>query len=402
MRLSRNLPRSGRQPFIWHLRRRLLSLSTLPEGPPTPPESQVMLSDQPTIRLQAWVMRGSTRFSALLIALALSLWLPQRIVAAPFNIYSVGNSLTVDLRASGGVELLSQAAGRQVVHDYHVRCGSSLNGIVANMMDTCLPSLSFGNLTAAFASEVPWTIDVVTLQPFYADSIRQEVAAARTILQAIRGSNAGRNSRILVYATWPSTLNGPIGETWANANVSLDSPFVPSQRAYEIFLAAIREFEPNASLIPAGHAWVTIAEASETLGAFAGVSGSSDLYRDSIHASNLGRYVAGLVTYSAIFGEPSSSATIPWQYSINGYGTAPVTTDLSKLEDITWQTVQTVPEPRFLLPAIIVIMGIVAVSRSRRTWNLRGLAFAYPFPRSFPHHVPEAQAAIGSWEAHDR
>lgn len=327
-------------------------------------ESQVMLTDQPTIRPQAWVSRGFISFSALLIAqVALSLWLPQRIVAAPFNIYSVGNSLTADLRASGGVELLSQAAGRQVVHDYHVRCGSSLTGIVANMMHTCVPSLSFGNLNEAFASEAPWIIDAVTLQPFYGATIRQEAAAARTILEAIRGSDAGRNSRILVYATWPSTSHGSIGETWADADVSLDSQFVPSQRAYEIFLAAIREFEPNASLIPAGHAWVTIAEASDTLGVFAGVSGSSDLYRDSIHASNLGRYVAGLVTYSSIFGEPAPSVTIPWQYGLNGYGTAPVTTDLSKLENITWQTVQTVPEPRFLLPAIVLITGIFSVSR---------------------------------------
>jgi len=34
------------------------------------------------------------------------------------------------------------------------------------------------------------------------------------------------------------------------------------------------------------------------------------------------------------------------------------------------------------------------LSCSRRTWNLCGLGLAYPFPRSFPHHVPDSQAAL--------
>lgn len=295
-----------------------------------------------------------------LVALWLSLGPVRMVPAAPLNVYSIGNSLTVDLRASGGLEFFASAEGRPVVHGYHVRCGSSLTGIVANITQTCVAPLGFGSLTEAFAAEATSTIDVVTLQPFYGATIRQEVAAARTIIDAIRASEAGRDARILIYATWPSQSDGPLHETWTTVDVSLDSDFQPSERSYAIFLDAVREFEPQASLIPAGHAWVAIAEASETPGSFAGVSGMSDLYRDDVHASNLGRYVAGVAAYSALFAGAVTTAAVPWQYSLNGFGTAPDPADLSSIHDITWQTVQAVPEPSPCLAGIMIVTGVIA------------------------------------------
>ena len=335
---------------------------------------------------------ASRRSIEILIALVI-LWLsvgPLRMVpAATLNIYSVGNSLTVDLRASGGVESLSSAEGRPVVQDYHVRCGSSLSGIVANITQTCVAPLAFGSLTDAFAYHATTTIDAVTLQPFYSATIRQEVAAARTIIDTIRGSEAGRDARILVYATWPSQSDGPVHETWASEDASLDSPFRPSRKSYELFLDAVREFEPSASLIPAGHAWVAIAEASETTGTFAGVNGVADLYRDDIHASNLGRYIAGLATYSSIFGESTNPSTFPWQYSLNGFGTAPHPTDLPALQDLTWQTVQAVPEPESWLPAIIIVAGGVTAGL-RASGGRRRIVASPSLAAACPNRAPGA------------
>jgi hypothetical protein len=54
--------------------------------------------------------------------------------ASPLAVYSIGNSLTVDLRASGGVETLSAGESTGIVHDYHVRCGSSLSASVADIV----------------------------------------------------------------------------------------------------------------------------------------------------------------------------------------------------------------------------------------------------------------------------
>lgn len=303
--------------------------------------------------------RHRTTILIALVALWPSLGPVHVVSAAPLNVYSIGNSLTADLRASGGVEFLSSAEGRPVVHDYHVRCGSSLSGIVANIAQTCVAPLAFGTLTEAFAADATLPIDVVTLQPFYGATIRQEVAAARTIIDTIRASDAGRDARILVYATWPTQADGPLHQAWASEDASLDSPFRPSRKSYEIFLDAIRQFEPTASLIPAGHAWVAIAEASATPGSFAGVYGVTDLYRDDVHASNLGRYVAGLATYASLYGKSPEGLGTAWMYSISGYGTAPDPTDLPRLQDVVAMTVQTVPEPSPLSATLMILAGVI-------------------------------------------
>jgi len=319
-----------------------------------------------------WPM--STKIAVLITAFTLLTPL-KKSAASPLAVYSVGNSLTADLHASGGVGALAHDGGRPLSHDYHVRCGSSLTGIVANATQTCIPPLVFGSLTEAFATQAAWQIDAVSLQPFYGATIREEIAAARTIIDAIRGSPAGRNTRIFIYATWPSSSDGPIHETWTTEYVSLDSPFQPSRKAYDIFLTAVQQFEPNASLIPAGHAWVAVAKASETQHRFVGINGPVDLYRDDIHASNLGRYVAGLAAHAAIVGEAAPFDAVPWQYSLNGYGTAPHPADLTTLHEITWDTVYPVPEPRPGLAAvtisagILLLIGRVAVRRRAETMS---------------------------------
>lgn len=279
--------------------------------------------------------------------------------AAPLNVYSIGNSLTVDLRASSGVEDLSRNEARPISHDYHPRCGSSLTGIVANITQTCVPSFAFGTFSEAFSPAAPWTIDVVTLQPFYGPTIRQEVAAARSLIETIRASDAGRASRILIYATWPSQSDGPLLQAWAREDITLDSPFRPSRKSYDLFLDAVQEFEPNAALVPAGHAWVAVAEELTSQSVFNGISASTDLYRDDIHASNLGRYVAGLAAYATIYDKSPVGVGSSWMYSINGYGTAPDPTDLPKLQDVVALTFQTVPEPSPLPGILMIVAGVI-------------------------------------------
>ena len=340
----------------------LCSRIPLSWDPPPFPSPNVHLAPRSNSRRDVAARQRSIILFALVIVWQ-SLGPVHVVPAAPLNVYSIGNSLTADLRAAGGIEFLSSAETRPMVHDYHVRCGSSLSGIVANITQTCIPPLAFGTLTEAFAADATSPIDVVTLQPFYGATIRQEVAAARTIIDTVRASDAGRDARILVYATWPAQADGPLHQAWASQDASLDSLFRPSRKSYEIFLDAVRQFEPAASLIPAGHAWVAIAEASATPGSFSGVNGVTDLYRDDVHASNLGRYAAGLATYASLYGKSPEGLGSAWMYSLNGYGTAPQPTDLLKLQEVVALTVQTVPEPSPLLAALMVLAGVITAMR---------------------------------------
>jgi hypothetical protein len=299
--------------------------------------------------------------------------------ASPLAVYSIGNSLTVDLRANGGVEVLSAGESTRIVHDYHIRCGSSLSAIAADIGTTCVPSLTFGAFSTTFSNTGTSRIDVVTLQPFYGATIRQEIQAAATLLQTIRSSDAGSLSRVMIYATWPSRSDGPLDEAWNRQDITLDSPFRPAAKSYELFMDAIRDIEPAAELIPAGHVWAAVAEHSTTA-AFTGLASAADLYRDDIHASNLGRYVAGLAMYSTIFAKSPEGLGTAWTYYLNGYGATPQNTDLPILQEVTWNTMAVVPEPSATsaLPAGCTMIGVFVgylkrarqpVSSARRPWR---------------------------------
>jgi hypothetical protein len=82
-----------------------------------------------------------------------------------------------------------------------------------------------------------------------------------------------------------------------------------------------------------------------------------------------------LAAHAAIVGEAAPFDAVPWQYSLNGYGTAPHPADLTTLHEITWDTVYPVPEPRPGLAAvtisagILLLIGRVAVRRRAETMS---------------------------------
>jgi hypothetical protein len=200
---------------------------------------------------------------------------------------------------------------------YHIRCARPLSYIVQNPADVCVPSARWGTYQNAFSTTA---LDVVTLQPFYGATIRSEVNAARQLVQELRANPSNQSTRILVYATWASnTTAEPFQQTWNRQDFTLDSSFVPSQMAYELFMNEFRQFVPEAEIIPAGHVFAEFAADLQANGQVHGLTTIDQIYRDTIHGGNIGRYWAAATAYSTIYGKSSE-----------GLGARSVPTDRTK------------------------------------------------------------------------
>ena len=299
-----------------------------------------------------------------LLSICLLFWNAVQARCDFVNLYSVGNSLTVDLRANSGLEVLSSGQSNPVLHDYHVKCGSSLTGILATPETFCVPSLRWGQLNQAFATNAPTRFNAVTLQPFYGNTIRGEVNAANSLIGMIRANPLNSDTRIMVYATWAMQSDGPFLSRWNQTGLTLDSPFVPSAQSYQLFMNELRLTVPSAEIIPVGHVMAEIAQRlAVNPNAIPGFGSTSDFYRDDIHASNATSYIAGVTAFATIYNKSPVGLGTSGVYELNGYGTSLSPEGRAAVQSITWEVTQgftAVPEPTSiaLLATVIVISGL--------------------------------------------
>ncbi|WP_442481334.1 hypothetical protein [Aeoliella sp. SH292] len=228
-------------------------------------------------------MRFSYRSLLSLVATLASLCAVGR--ADEFRSFHVGNSLTADTWVT--------AFPNRPLHDevgWHIKCASALSNMLANPQSVCADPSSFGYFTQALANN-EW--DVVTLQPYTGYSNATEIQSFVTMAQMTND-----DAEILMYATWPWEADQASGfreEWYADPDaVYEDSGDMVHRRSwYEYALAEVREDLPGrrVNLVPVGDVWAALDRKFEE-GAYPGISDAGDLYRDTRHANNVGRYVA--------------------------------------------------------------------------------------------------------------
>ena len=216
--------------------------------------------------------------------------------AAFVDVYSIGNSLTVDLSAIV-LDALTANEPDPLRVGFHAKCGSNLTSILADPT-FCLASDKFGQFPTALANN---RFDAITIQPFNGSTIRQEVEATRQIVSQLRANPNNVNTRVLIYATWSQNFPSPTFlDTWKSTGATLDSPFDPTEEVYQLFMNELRVTVPEAELLPVGHTFYALADDLQQ-GLLPGLSSFNDLYRDYIHASDAGRYIADLTAYAVIY-----------------------------------------------------------------------------------------------------
>ncbi|GAB4109955.1 MAG: hypothetical protein Kow00105_18680 [Phycisphaeraceae bacterium] len=255
--------------------------------------------------------------------------------------YHIGNSLTYDsqiVSPTGGAWKTATAAGLSWQTGWHIKCGSSLESIVSNPGVTCVdPSPVFGLYSQALPG---FSFDAITLQP-HSGTLQGEYVAAKQLIQSANDPGV-----VYLYETWPTLVEGTtLAERWHEPQSTDPSAAFVRSKAHMDWLYDTLTSDPELSgvtfrVIPAVDALIRVEE--QILGGqVAGVSQTADLYRDTIHMNNLGRYVAANSVIATLFGQSTMNFPFDSVFEVaGGTGPVPLPAETQALvHDMVWQTV---------------------------------------------------------------
>jgi len=280
--------------------------------------------------LPAWRVLSRRPALLLVVVTALMAGLAMQECYGQIVTYHIGNSLTAQLLGpnySTRLRALSQAEGANSIRNQQdIRANQTLTHFVNVPVPEGSTATHYGT---AFANS---EIDTLFLQPWYGATIRQEAAAAGELVRQLRSNPANADTRILVYATWGRhSAEQSFVDTWTVGNLMLDSPFVPSALAIELFMAEFTKEVPTAELIPAGQVFYEIGRQLRSGVEIPGLSAIENLYGDQVHPSNAGAYAAALTAYTVLYGKspvglgyPSQMLDSNWGYVLPEEGRLPM------------------------------------------------------------------------------
>ena len=143
-----------------------------------------------------------------------------------------------------------------------------------------------------------WSFSRFTGQVF-----ERKSGSIESLIADVRSHPINSDTRLLLYSTWGYNRNeDDFKNTWNTHSAELDAPFVPSRSTYDLILSELALSNHVVEMIPNGQALADAAEllSTQSLG---NLKTESDLYRDDIHLSNAGRYLAAVTTLSTIKGD---------------------------------------------------------------------------------------------------
>ncbi len=222
-------------------------------------------------------------------------------------VYRIGNSLTWDSQPEG-IEALAGQAGFQHDEGFHINCGNTLENIVANPAQVCVPPVGeYGTWDAALPGR---TWDAITCQPHYgaASTLADDEVSILTLIDSVRTNPLNAETKIYVYGAWPQRPNFRV--TWEGAVIDDDA--TPTVLAREYFSHLVTRLRAATSarvyLIPVGEVLFEL-DTRLRSGEVPGLANLDELYRDDIHLSNdLGRFVAGLTVFATLYATMPDSA----------------------------------------------------------------------------------------------
>lgn len=271
--------------------------------------------------------------------------------------YHIGNSLTAQLLGPNyntRLTVLSQIEGANaILNQQDVRANQTLTHFVNVPIPAGSTATHYG---AAFANT---KIDALFLQPWYNATIRQEANSAIELIRQMRLNPDNANTRVLIYSTWGAhTPSQSFVDTWNLTGLALDSLFVPSELAVNLFMQEVRRAVPTVELIPAGRVFYEIGLRLRNGQTLTGIPAFENLYADSVHPTNAGAYAAALAAYTVLYGKspvglgyPPQMLDTNWGYVLPEEGRLP-------LQNLVAEVVP-VPEPSAV---VCMSIGVAVIS----------------------------------------
>ena len=218
----------------------------------------------------------------------------------PFKLYSIGNSHTADYSPHLDFPLYVKESGLDISVNYHIACGKTIDFIINNPDWVCAQG-KYNSYKQAINSEI---FDAITIQPYYGKTGENEINAIKLLIKEIKATK-NKNADIYIYYTWPTNNNLDLQNF--DYTKAWEGPFYEYNKLIDInkgFLDYIKNELKNENI------FVKYIMFGEFLNSFhqLSVSGQIDkfqsageLYRDSAHMNNVGRFFAGLTIYSMLF-----------------------------------------------------------------------------------------------------
>lgn len=228
--------------------------------------------------------------------------------------YHIGNSLTQDSQPTGIAEMADRAGLDHLV-GRHIRCGSSLRGILENPDDLCVDPLDgFGTFATALPNH-HWDYVTIQTHPERDSTLGEDVASAVELIELTRSNPANADTRFYLFSAWPSFFQ--YEKNWyAPVLDHRQTRTVHAKHYYDYFLRRVREqTDAEVYMVPVGE---TLAELSRRIDEeqIPDLPKLSLLYRDTRHLQyTWGRFVAGLTTFTTLFGiDPEGFTKPPGHY----------------------------------------------------------------------------------------
>jgi len=277
----------------------------------------------------------------------------QSVVMKPIT-YAIGNSLTGDMiftLEGRGFDGLTRNATPPTVTGVHLNCSQNLDRIWNNPEETCGFVESIGKYRDALSKPV----DNVILQPFYGVTIAQEIQAIKNLIDYTRINPENFDTRFFIYATWGTPIDGDSGQqfynNWLTHQATLDGAFIPSRSTYVLVQAELARLGYDVPLIPVGHTFVAMIDAIRNGSKIELLANENneqqlramveaDFWRDAIHASLTGKYIAGLAAYATLYATPPrgiNPVVYTWYYTREG-ATLPSDEGIKTIEHMVWNT----------------------------------------------------------------
>lgn len=286
--------------------------------------------------------------------------------AADLYSYHIGNSLTVDSHPLDAMVRMAAARGFSANPDWHIRSGLGLDYIWTHPDETSLPPRFAGKFQQALADQ---TWNVVTLQP-NAEPLGGPTGAVARFIDfmnyAIQQNPANANAQFYIFVRWPDQgmFSPGYSETW-NMPYLGDGLSTPCSADYYMqLLLAVRQQQPQNTkpvlFIPTGH---VLAELDRQIraGELSGISSITEFYRDFIHMSDLGQFVASATFYATIFHDNPTGLASPAPFPQFNQAL------LNQLETTIWNVVSSMPGIAIAPePAPMGLLGLALLAFARR------------------------------------
>ena len=277
--------------------------------------------------------------------------------------YHVGNSLTWDSQVAW-LSTSYNLNGKTASVGYHVNSSQSAYSISLNPGGVPPGSVITTTTYKAWNDALPNNVwDYVAIQSYnqwnippdnHAVTGLEELTGFTTMINAAKSNPANAGAKFYIYEAWPQSNATPYQAQWSAAYTNLSQAMQFRKQYFKLLYDTLKADTPNTYIIPVGEVLANL-DAELTSAPVGAIDSVYDLYRDTYHMGDNGRYVAHVTVLATVLGQDPATMTLP--SFISSLATPPEFKALAN--KVIWDTVRSMPETGVVPePGTLALVGL--------------------------------------------